>query len=371
MPTIAKYDEVRQILESRRDKLMSVCADRIDVARQIELAVLCCYGNPKILQCTQSSIAASVLEASDLGLSLSRSSGEAYLIPRRDGDKVLQCHFQAGYQGLIKLARESGQVNYIHARVVCQHDHFEWGWNPELEFAHSIDRSGRRGAVTHVYAVAKLVTGELVGECMTVEEVDLIRLRSQKPNDGPWMDDWEEMAKKTVARRLCKWLPKTPRLIRAIESHDADWDFSSANSIDLVDVAPTPPEAPPAAPAAEVEPPKSKPERITAILAARAAGLHAPSPNLAPRGEVGRRPGEGATPQQPVTPTPPTVPRNARELADLAGRLSTPFFASYGRTRKFPVPMTSWSTDQVRRAWEAYEYERDVVQTEQPAAVAR
>jgi recombination protein RecT len=361
MPTIAKYDEIRQILESRRDKLMSVCADRIDVARQIELAVLCCYGNPKILQCTQSSIAASVLEASDLGLSLSRSSGEAYLIPRRDGDKVLQCHFQAGYQGLIKLARESGQVNYIHARVVCQHDHFEWGWNPELEFAHSIDRSGRRGAVTHVYAVAKLVTGELVGECMTVEEVDLIRLRSQKPNDGPWMDDWDEMAKKTVARRLCKWLPKTPRLIRAIESHDADWDFQSVPAIGQLVAAPSPPEAPPTVPAAAVEVP-SKANRLTAVLAARAAAQRG-APSVVQDRMATPLP---AAPRQPVTPPVPTVPRTAQELADLAGRLSTTFFATYGRTRKFPVPMTSWSTDQVRRAWEAYEYDRDVAKTLEP-----
>jgi phage RecT family recombinase len=167
---IAKYEDIRRFLteQERQDNLAKVCAGRIDVARQIELAVLCCYGTPKLLQCTKSSIAASVVEASDLGLSLARSGGEAYLIPRRNKDtKALECHFMAGYQGLVKLARESG-VHYVHARSVCANDIFEWGWTPELEFVHRLRRGEPRGAIELLYAVARLESGELLGQILEV-----------------------------------------------------------------------------------------------------------------------------------------------------------------------------------------------------------
>ncbi len=374
---IAKYDEVRQLLEARREKLATVCADRIDVTRQIELAVLCFYSQPKLMQCTRASIAASVLEASDLGLSLSRSSGEAYLIPRKDTDKVLQCHFQAGYQGLIKLARESGQVNYVHARVVHQFDDFEWGWNPELEFVHRVDRTGRQGMITHVYAVARLTTGELVGECMTVEEIQSIRMRSQRPNEGPWVTDWEEMAKKTVARRLCKWLPKTPRLIRAIESHDADWDFNGPSAIAIDLPAETPAAVSPepqiaAAMAAQVvaaAPAPTKANRITAQLAARSAALKGLNPVVQPAATPAPLPVPRPAPPQaaPVAAAKSVAqawePKTAQHLAEFCKTTGTTFFAQYGRTRNFPIPMTSWSNDHVKRAWEAFVHERDVNKT--------
>ena len=168
--TIAKYEDIRRFLSEQecQDNLAKVCAGRIDVARQIELAVLCCYGTPKLLECTKSSIAASVVEASDLGLSLSRSCGEAYLIPRNHKKTgVLECHFMAGYQGLVKLAREAG-VHYVHARSVCTNDVFEWGWTPELDFVHKLRRGEPRGGLELVYAVARLESGELLGQILEI-----------------------------------------------------------------------------------------------------------------------------------------------------------------------------------------------------------
>jgi hypothetical protein len=38
-------------------------------------------------------------------------------------------------------------------------------------------------------------------------EVDAIRARSKSSHKGPWVTDYEEMAKKSALRRLCKMLP--------------------------------------------------------------------------------------------------------------------------------------------------------------------
>jgi recombination protein RecT len=57
--------------------------------------------------------------------------------------------------------------------------------------------------------------GEIDTEVMTLAEVEAIRKRSKASGSGPWVTDFEEMAKKTVIRRHSKRLTLSP------EFHDA------------------------------------------------------------------------------------------------------------------------------------------------------
>jgi len=192
--------EIRALLQSRRPEIVNACGTSLDADGVIETAVVCFYENHKLLECSHSSIVAAVLQVCVVGLDLNKKWGEAYLVPRWDKvEENYKCHWEVGYQGLCQLARESGKVNYIHARTVHACDDFEWRWNPELEYTHGLARDGRLGHATHVYCVARLATGELQGECLTVEQVEQYRARSQRPNDGPWVTDWEPMAEKTAA----------------------------------------------------------------------------------------------------------------------------------------------------------------------------
>ncbi len=59
---------------------------------------------------------------------------------------------------------------------------------------------------------------------MSKDEVEAIRKRSRSGSSGPWVTDWNEMAKKTVFRRHSKWLPLSPDLRDAIEK-DEDVDL--------------------------------------------------------------------------------------------------------------------------------------------------
>jgi hypothetical protein len=52
---------------------------------------------------------------------------------------------------------------------------------------------------------------------MTKTEVDGIRGRSKSGQRGPWVTDYEEMGKKTVIRKLCKYLPLSIELDTAVE----------------------------------------------------------------------------------------------------------------------------------------------------------
>jgi len=82
----------------------------------------------------------------------------------------------------------------------------------------ALDSDGR---VTHVYAVARLKDGGIQREVMTTAEVEKIRKKSRAGQSGPWKEHWDEMAKKTVIRRLVKLLPISVDLLSQWEQAEA------------------------------------------------------------------------------------------------------------------------------------------------------
>lgn len=225
--------EVKALMESQADRLAALLPRHLSPDKVVNVVSTLVFRNPALQECSPASILAAVLQACELGLELSPHLGEAYLIPRWNSKaRVNECQFQPGYQGLVKLARQSGAVSYISPRLVHAKDRFHYHFSPELEFEHWPHLEGDRGAVTHVYAVAKLTSGERLIEVMTRAEVEAIRQRSDnykssqrtgKPEFGPWVTDWNEMAMKTVLKRLCKRLPRSTELASAIYADDEEY----------------------------------------------------------------------------------------------------------------------------------------------------
>ena len=76
---------------------------------------------------------------------------------------------------------------------------------------------------------------------MSKDEVDSIRKRSKSSGNGPWVTDYDEMAKKTVFRRLSKWLPQSPEMQKAFDIDDADF-IKNRQIIDISAKDEVPPE---------------------------------------------------------------------------------------------------------------------------------
>ncbi len=219
-------NDLAAFLQSKSGELSAICSKALTPQRVIQLTMLCAYKTPKLLECERGSVLACVCQAASMNLDLNPSAGEAYLIPRRNKEAgVMECTLQIGYQGLAKCARSSGAVRLVQARSVRKGDHFKVTYiNDTPNVVHEPKMAGEAGEITHVYATAKLATGESQVEVMTADEVEHVRERySLKPDSGPWADSWGEMAKKTVVRRLCKSLPKSTELVQAMELHDAEF----------------------------------------------------------------------------------------------------------------------------------------------------
>ncbi len=157
--------------------------------------------NRDLLECSPKTVVGSVIKACQLGLSLDPNLGQAYLVPYKRKAQLI-----VGYKGLIDLARRSGQVQTIMAQVVRAGDDFEYeyGLNEKLHHKPALTQ---RGDVTHIYAYALLVGGGHNFEVMSAEEVEEIRQGSPGRNADPWRKHWDEMARKTLIRRLAKYLP--------------------------------------------------------------------------------------------------------------------------------------------------------------------
>jgi recombination protein RecT len=168
------------------------------------------------------------VQCSQLGLEPNTPLGHAYLIPfekkKKQGndwvvDKV-ETQIVIGYKGLIDLARRSGQVISISAHAVHANDHFDYAFGLDERLEHRPARSNR-GPVTDFYAVAKLVGGGHAFDVMSAEEVNEIRNASQNykfardKSKTVWGQHYEEMGRKTVLRRLFKYLPVSIELASA------------------------------------------------------------------------------------------------------------------------------------------------------------
>lgn len=177
--------------------------------------------------CTPQSFMACIMTLAQLGLEPSNGLGFAYLIPRKNRKAgTVECTVILGYQGLIELARRSGQIRSIMATAVYSGDEFavRYGLHPDL--VHVPDWNGARGRehLVAVYAVAKLKDNEEpIFVVIPKGEIEAARKRgaSGAGVSTPWDTDYEAMALKTAVRRIFRWLPKSVEMTTAMRVDDS------------------------------------------------------------------------------------------------------------------------------------------------------
>lgn len=127
--------------------------------------------------------------------------------------------------GMLKKVRNSGEVTKVSVQVVYSNDQFDYelGTSDRLEHKPAI---GERGEPIAAYAIAWLKDGQVVHEVMSKDQIEKVRNVSRAKNNGPWRDWWDEMARKTVFRRLAKWLPQSTDLQRLLESDNENYDLN-------------------------------------------------------------------------------------------------------------------------------------------------
>lgn len=210
------------LLTNHKGEIARALPKHMNADRLARIALTEFRKNPKLAECDPKSVFAAIIIASQLGLEPGLL-GQAYLIPYK-----AECQLIPGYQGLIDLVRRTGQVKRIEAHVVREGDKFTYktGLTTVLEHEPVMDKEP--GDLILAYAVAEFTDGGFHVEVMSKFQIETIRNRSQGyksavqyNKDHPWITDTEEMWRKTLIRRICKYLPKSPELMVAVGLDDA------------------------------------------------------------------------------------------------------------------------------------------------------
>lgn len=188
----------------------------ITAERFSRIALTAISVNPKLAECTPQSFIGALMNAAQLGLEPNTPLGQAYLIPfdnnrKINGEyvKISEVQFQIGYKGLIELAYRSGEFTNIYAKEVFENDDFEYEFGLEPVLKHK-PASGNRGEVIAYYAVFKLTNGGFGFEVMSKSDIENHAKKYSKSfgNDKtPWSKNYDEMAKKTVLKKVLKYAP--------------------------------------------------------------------------------------------------------------------------------------------------------------------
>ena len=269
-------DRLKAGFEKWRPTLAKILPKHIDPDRVIKIALNVYLQNPALQKCSWQSMLRATMQCAELGLDPSPLLGEAYFIPYENtidvkvGNewvkrKVLEVQLQTGYAGLIKLAKQTGLVADIYAVVVDKSEaepkfdakgrlvsgfYVEQGTTRKIHHIMNFAKE-RTGEVHAAYGVAKMADGsDPHFEVFTLKDIERIRGKSPSyranPNKGPWIEDFEAMAKKTMIKQVLKYIPKSPekpQLAQALavesngERDEGEQAFSTELTVDMMDDA--------------------------------------------------------------------------------------------------------------------------------------
>ncbi len=231
-PVNAPAETIEQFLQSSDIKRQFAIAlpKHMKPDRFVRITLTALTKNPRLAECTKESLFSCLLDLSALGLE--PDGRRAHLIPFRNSQtgKTI-CTMLIDYKGLVELAMNTKEVSNIHADVICEKDRFVY--NMGIVERHEINFTHDRGTMYAVYCIITMKDGTKKAEVMTKAEVDGVRARSKAANAGPWVTDYNEMAKKTVFRRASKWIKLSPEVREKIEKDDeGQFDFDAPQKLD-------------------------------------------------------------------------------------------------------------------------------------------
>ena len=223
-------------LEPIKSEMLKLMPESV-LQREMSFAMQIINTNANVQKCSKESLQRAVYNIALTGLSLNPVLKYAYIIPRwsRDGTTAV---LEPSYQGLIKLLTDTGSITAIYAHLVYANDEFSLNYGTNVEIHHKPQMKDR-GEIIAVYAVAVLTDGYKQIETMTIEDINAIRDKSEsykafvakKVTSCIWEDHYGEMAKKTVIKRIFKYLPKTDKfnkVANAIAIADEDYGATDA-----------------------------------------------------------------------------------------------------------------------------------------------
>ena len=185
-----KPKTIIDLVQSSKNQFANALPKHINTDRFVRIAITTIRLNPKLAKCSQDSLLGALMVSAQLGLEPG-TLGQCYLIPFENKKAgTVECQFQIGYKGVYE--NDDFNIEYGLSRTLTHKPNFD-----------------ERGEIKGFYAVAILKDGAKAFEYMTKDEVVKHEEKYRKGSykNDVWNKNFEEMAQKTVVKKLLKWLP--------------------------------------------------------------------------------------------------------------------------------------------------------------------
>lgn len=221
---------VKSFSETLTDKLVSVesaLPKNFNRDRFVQNCLAVMNEKPELAQVNKAAVIQGLCKGAYLGLDFMNK--ECYLI--KYGNSV---QFQTDYKGEKKFVKTYSirPIQDIYAKIVREGDYFEEkiiDGKPSIDFK-PLPFNG--GQIVGAFAVALYKDGGMDYEVMTTKDINDVRNNySKATNSKAWKCSWDEMAKKTVLRRLCKHIETD---FESIEARNV-WEEASDSNVATVD----------------------------------------------------------------------------------------------------------------------------------------
>ncbi len=231
---------IGEFLKSKKDDIQKVAGQALNAETLLRVALNSIIKNPKLGQCTQASVLLSVMDAAAFGLFPNSLTNEGHLVPfYSNKEKTHLCQFMVGYKGLLKMANNSGAIAGVDVRAVYENDEFAYGYGL-VPYLNHVPASGERGAFAYAYAIVRYKEPGSTPSFEVINSADAEahgkRFSKSKNKSGqmygPWADDLEAMAMKTVLRKALKYVPLSTKSEKLAEIVHRD-EYQEAIDIDL------------------------------------------------------------------------------------------------------------------------------------------
>lgn len=183
--------------------MQNLFADALNENKDRFLAsIIDLYNGDTYLQgCNPKEVAMEALKAATLNLPINKSLGYAYIVPFKNKGRLTP-QFQIGYKGYIQMAQRSGQYKALNAGILYE------GMEVKRDFLRGtfeIIGEPKSDKVLGYFAYFQLLNGYEKAVYMTKDEVTEHAERysqSYGSDYSPWKKQFDEMAQKTVIKKL-------------------------------------------------------------------------------------------------------------------------------------------------------------------------
>jgi recombination protein RecT len=203
--------------------------------RFTRIAVSAINSNPDLLspEIDRRSLYAAVMKAAQDGLVI--DGREAALVTFKGKGGVI-AQYMPMVAGVLKKMRNSGEISNISAGIVYRNEYdqgrFKYIKGDTESLSHDPILFEEKGAMIGVYAVVTLKDGAKVREFMDMKQIDKVKSVSRSANSdfGPWKKWFEEMAIKSVLRKVSKLCPMSSDLDQVFKNDDETSDLETPSA---------------------------------------------------------------------------------------------------------------------------------------------